>query len=316
MSSIYISIPTLEDPEYMKTIHSLIDNCSPDNEVFIGSAVTTSQEWFKDAVAQLSGYNIKFIKLDPETEAGVGFGRYYSMSLYSGQDYAMQLDAHTKVEPNWDKTIIDIYNKSLQYTNNDKVILTAYLGLYEYETNGEYDPDGEQTVLDSKPMFASFAPGNKNGKGSIPNWEVLPNLDIPKPYADEPFIPSNMFCGQFAFSDGRFAQNSGVVKEAMFLDEELMQTANLLNMGYSLVYPNTDLPFTHLYFWPGQANKRKTLHDIVKDSRIDNDIHNYARFMSASENKSKVERFKNYIGFNPLGTTDKILQIPGDFNRL
>jgi hypothetical protein len=314
MSSIYVSIPTLEDPEYVKTVRMLINNCSSDNEIFICSAVTTSQEWFDKTKRDLETYpNISLIKLDPLTQSGVGNGRYYSFWEYAGQDYVLQLDAHTKVEPNWDKTIIDIYNKSLQYTGNDKVILTAYLGLYEYETNGEYDPNGEATVIDPKPMFASFAPGNKNGKGMIPNWEVLPIIDIPN---TDPFIPSNMFCGQFAFSDGRFAKNSGVHKEAMFLDEELIQTANLLDMGYSLVYPNTALPFTHLYFWEGQSNKRQTLNDIVKDSRINNDASNYVSYMTSPKNKAKVERFKKYIGFSPLMGTKKILQFPSDFNRL
>lgn len=318
MSSIYISMPTLEDPEYIHTVDMLINNLSPDNEIFICSAVTSSEEWFEKTKRYLSKYtNISLIKLDPQTQSGVGNGRYYSFWEYSGQDYALQLDAHTKVEPNWDKIIIDLYNKALQYTNNDKVILTSYLGLYEYEKDGEYSyEDGIPTVLDAKPMYASFAPGTKNGKGFIPNWVVTPNIDIPEEHKDKPFIPSNMFCGQFAFSDGRFAENSGVEKEAMFLDEELIQTVNLLDMGYSLVYPNTEMPFTHLYYWPGQSNKRQTLHDIVKDSRIDNDEKTYMKFMTSPKNKAKVERFKKYTGIHPLMGTKKILQVPSDFNRI
>jgi hypothetical protein len=163
---------------------------------------------------------------------------------------------------------------------------------------------------------AAIAVGSKNGKGVIPNWAVTPVEDLAEEHHDKEFLPSPMFCGQFAFSDGRFAQHSGVVKEAMFLDEELMQTANLLDMGYSLVYPNMDLPFTHLYFWEGQSNKRQTINDIVKDFRIDNDAKNYMSFMTSRNNKAKVERFKKYNGIHPIiGTKDK-LQVPSDFNRI
>lgn len=313
MSSIYISIPTLEDPEYINTIETLISNCSPNNTLHIHSAVTTSQEWFDKIAGYLSKHpNVTLLKLDPLTQYGVGNGRYYSFSGYSGQDYALQLDAHTKVEPNWDIQIIDLYNKALQYTNNDKVILTCYLGLYEYEKNGEYSYyEGTPTVISPRPMFASFAPGNKNGRELIPNWLVTPFEDLKT--EDKPFLPSPIFCGQFAFSDGRFAGNSGVHREAMFLSEEIIQTTNLLDMGYSLVYPNADMPFTHLYFWDGQDNKRQTISDIM---RSDTDTDTYMRFMTSPKNKAKVERFQRYNGFHPLRTTSKEMQIPSDFNRL
>lgn len=318
MSSIYVSLPTLEDPEYIHTVDMLINNCSSSNEVFICSAVTASEEWFEKTKSTISKYpNVTLIKLDPITQSGVGNGRYYSFWEYAGQDYALQLDAHTKVEQDWDLKVINIYNKALQYTNNDKVILTAYLGQYEYEKNGEYSYyEGERTVISAKPMYASFSPGSKNNKPPIPNWVVTPVFDIGQEHQDKPFIPSPMFCGQFAFSDGAFAQSSGVEKEAIFLDEELMQTANLLDMGYSLVYPNMDLPFTHLYFWPGQSNKRQQVTDIIKDSRIDHDSTNYMRFMTNRDNKAKVARFKAYTGIHPLMGTKQMLQVPNDFNRL
>lgn len=311
-------MPTLEDPEYIHTVEMLINNCSPGNEVYIGSAVTTSDEWFDKTKRYLSKYNnITYIKLDPKTQSGVGNGRYYSFSGYTGQDYVLQIDAHTKIEPNWDVTIIDLYNKALQYVNNDKVILTSYLGLYEYEKNGEYSYyEGERTVIDATPMYASFAPGDKNGKRVIPNWSVNPIIDFSENDQNKPFLPAAIFSGQFAFSNGDFARNSGVEKDAIFLDEELIQTANLLDMGYSLVYPNTKLPFTHLYFWDGQSNKRQTIHDLIKDSRIDKDAHTYLSFMTSPNNKDKVERFKRYTGIDPIKGTDKVLQIPSDFNRI
>lgn len=318
MSSIYVSLPTLEDPEYIHTVDMLINNCSPNNQVFIGSAITTSDEWFDKTKRYLSKYtNITYLKLNPSTHSGVGNGRYYSFSGYAGEDYALQLDAHTKVEPNWDIQIIDLYNKALQYVNNDKVILTSYLGLYEYEKNGEYSYyDGERTVIDAKPLYASFAPGDKNGKRVIPNWSVNPIIDFPQELQDKPFLPASIFSGQFAFSNGNFARNSGVEKEAIFLDEELIQTTNLLDMGYSLVYPNTQLPFTHLYFWDGQENKRQTISDVIKDNRIDKDAKTYFDFMTSLKNKSKVDRFSQYNNIDPIKGTDKILQIPSDFNRL
>lgn len=318
MSSIYVSVPTLEDPEYIHTIDMLFNNSSGQHEIFVGSAITSFDEWFEKTTNHLSKYkNLTFIKLDPQTQSGVGNGRYYSFTAYSGQDYAMQLDAHTKIEQDWDIKVIDIYNKSLQYTNSDKVILTCYLGQYEYEKNGEYSyEDGIPTVIDAKPMYTSFAPGNKNNKPPIPNWIVTPLFDVGEHLLDKPFIPSPMFCGQFAFSDGRFAQNSGVEKNAIFLDEELMQTANLLDMGYALVYPNTDLPFTHLYFWPGQSNKRQQVIDVVDSTRISKDQQNYMNFMTKRANRSKVERFKAYTGINPIIGAKEKFKIPTHFNTL
>lgn len=310
MSTIYVSIPTLEDPEYVNTIDMLIANCSNENKVHIHSAVTSSDKWFKKTKKKLSRYNnITFTKLDPDKHAGVGNGRYYSLSGYNNEDYALQLDAHTNVEKNWDIFLINLYKEAIAYTNNTKVILSCYLGLYEYS-------NGIKTILDPHPRYACFAPGSKNGKSIIPNWLVLPVTDLPQEHQEQPFIPASMFSGQFAFSDGEFAKNSGVEQHAIFLDEELMQTANLLDMGYSIVYPNIDLPLTHLYHDYEQLEKRQLLTDILKDSRINNDIKNYMAFMLSPNNKDKVERFKRYTGIHPTMGTDKHLQIPKDFNRI
>jgi hypothetical protein len=322
MSSIFVAVPTLRDPQYVKTITDIFENSSGDHEIFVGTAITTDDRKFvKRVYKALRGYkNLKFIELDPMTQFGVGNGRFYSYSLYSGQDYVMQLDSHTKLERDWDNFVINLYQEALDHTQNPKTIVTTYLGRYE-------DDGKERIILDDRAKYATFLPNTFYG-GLIPRWEVLPPSDLDSSYSQYRWLPANIFGAQFAISDYRLASVYDDNKDAYFLDEETVNTINLLDMGYSLVYPNVSLPLTHLYGHEkggvyGMTNDPnvKNLRDHLGSlSGVSNDTlgHQVAakRFNRyIKDNPDKVKRFEEYVGFKIISGPKKILQVPKEMNR-
>lgn len=322
MSSIFIAIPTLRDPQYKFTIEDIFNNSSGEHEIFVGTAITTDDEKFvKSTYKMLKKYpNVKTIRLDAKTQYGVGNGRYHSMKLYSGQDYVMQLDSHTKLERDWDKFVINLYQEALDHTQNPKTIVTTYLGRYEYDGN-------TRTILDDFPRYATFVPNQRFG-GIIPVWEILPPSDLEDKDNQLRWLPANTYAAQFAISDSRLASAYDDNVEAHFLDEEIINAINLIDQGYSLIYPNMPFPLTHLYAdlkggsrHYSSDKKDKNLRDHmgmlsgIPQEVTGQDIASkrFAKFMKA--NPEKTGRYEQYVGFKMISGPKKILGVPKDFSR-
>ena len=85
---------------------------------------------------------IVYAELVTAVPMGVGYGRL-NASLLSQRncDYFFQIDAHTVFSKDWDKIIIENYNRILNETNNNKVILTALPG-----HPWTYDPKNPEVI--------------------------------------------------------------------------------------------------------------------------------------------------------------------------
>jgi hypothetical protein len=58
---------------------------------------------------------------------GVGVARMNAFSLYDGQDFILQIDAHMIFNDNWDNVLIENYLQVRKDTKNDKIIFSQYI---------------------------------------------------------------------------------------------------------------------------------------------------------------------------------------------
>lgn len=296
--TIYISIPSTEDREILNTVRSAITMAEDPSRIFIGiSFFDKTDDLFLD-IKKLNNKNIvcEYNKLteDSFNEMGTGNGRYRAAKLYSGQDFILQIDSHTLFAKNWDTLLIDLFDEFKNIYGNDKFIFTGYPAKYKYT---EY---GNREFINDRLFYPYFYP-DMFFLEKIPKWDML---DLDKKITDK-FIPCVKFCGGFAFGSKHFAENSGVYKDAVFYDEEMIQSINLIGSDTAMVFPNIDgFPISHLYTADiNEYGGYREYFSHMFDKKFDNDftkrcVDNYINYVSNPKNANIVKKYEKYAKIN------------------
>jgi hypothetical protein len=308
MKTVYISIPSLDDSELVPTVINAFEAASNPDRVFVGVSLLAKDKWrSKDFIKATKKYssNIRF-ENDRITSSNlnliaVGIGRKRAASLYRGEDYFLQIDSHTLFAPGWDDTLIDAYENAVKTVKNSKVVLTAYAGYYAYDENGKRSfCDLNRQSVENAWLHCLYFPENLFYYGVIPRWDLIPP-HVMKQLEPGTFVPALKFNANFAFSSGDFANNSGLYEDAEFFEEELLQTINLIKLGYSLVYPVLEKPVIgHLYgkyFRKGYGERLSKGNYSSKEystAQDDVSINNYKKFIRDPENKEAVRIYQEY----------------------
>lgn len=294
MKTIYVSLATMDDEETKVTIENIFNDATHPERVHIGlSCSTKNKKFYKQMLNVAKGKNVKvlYTKLTKNSfeDYGTGQARFKAHSMYGGQDYFLQCDSHTNFEPGWDETLINLYEEAKSLLNHDKIVLTAYLGLYEWRHDGK-------AVLDSRSRYPFYSAGLFNNEYA--RWKDLPLSDFG--YTDK-FYPCVKFNGNFAFGGKEFAENPGIYKDAHFYDEEIVQSINLKNNDFYMVFPNINLPVTHLYsnYINKYGGKRMHFAEYMPE---DNNLYlaNVGRkkYQQLINNKEYTKKYEEYAKIN------------------
>lgn len=310
--SIYVAIACLGiDEELPKTINSCISQAENPNEVIVGVSMIGEIEFYNNTRNQfINNKNIKIIFNEYKDNIGVGIGRRLALSQYNNEDYVMQIDAHSRMSKGWDKYLINKFNTAKQNFNNKKIILTGTPARYYYDKN----EDGTFT----EKFFEQYLAVNlwrekehyRHG-GIIPTWGHTNGLfsnpvlsDIIKTTG---FAPAAKICAAFIFSDKNFTINTFLSDDMLFWEEEIVQSIEFLNDGYTLVFPGADPVISHLYTgditYP-PLGERYDLHSVCRMLSIDVNIidkkitDNYLNYMSNPINRKKIKFFERYNKFS------------------
>jgi hypothetical protein len=302
MESIFIAIPSMADTETSFTVENAILSAEYPERVFVGVSFKDLNEKEYKRVLDLSkkypniSVDFKKLKVKKVSEYGTGDGRWRSHRLYSGQDYMLQVDSHTLFEKNWDSYFIDLFKECKEKTNLEKFVLTSYIPYYSYT------PERVKNYIEYPGTRYPFYVVDDFFLEYLPKWEdiVLENREN-----FDKFIPCVKFNGAFAFGNKDFINNTGVFKEAIFYDEELIQAINLIGNDFAMVFPNVDdIPIAHLYADDinEHGGDRTYFNDLVDDKKkvqiANKAVSNYINFISDPKNKSIVKKYEKYARIN------------------
>lgn len=312
MTRIFIAMPSLPDTELFNTINSAYDNADNPKDLFIGINFSyydkKDLKALKDFIYNKNNITIIEKKLNKNKKKnvgniGTGVSRIASSSLYSGQEYFLQTDSHMLFDKSWDTSLIDLYKRAKSYVKNDKIVITAYPGPHIYEEDGVYRSKKPRRSVFLRDLFFCDI---------VPKWiddEVPLNIGL--------FLPAIKTSGSFIFGDRHFAEYTGLESYIHFLDEELIQTINLLWENFSLVFPNVEnLPLTHMYNQNINSfgGERMSASDFCEESITEDLIKNsYLKYINLYP--QKVEKFYKYSYVHPKLGSLKNGYIPEDFNR-
>ena len=284
----------MDDDEIEYTLKSIFENAKNPNFVYVGVGLTAKKNKYFKLVKKMSKDNpnirFSFVKQKKNNlkTLGVGKGREMAENLYNNEDYFMQVDSHSHFDDSWDDKIISLFNEAVKKVGDKRVILTCIPPRYKY--NQKQKPEKIEPFT-RYPVFVSglFV-------GTVPMWTSEDSLKT----SSERIIPSSKANSAFMFGSSEFAKNTGVSKDSIFYDEEIIYSINLFGMGFALAFPNVkDFPITHLDGDSITKGHERSFFLDYLDNYHSGLIHenlriHYLEFISDPKNKEKVEKYGKY----------------------
>ena len=247
--SIFVSIASYRDPELVRTIKSAIDNASRPNEIYFGLVI---QDFDKE-IPDLSWLkNTNTIIMHPREARGAGFARAKAMTLYSGQDYYLQIDSHTIFEKNWDVMCIDQLQKAQEISKHKNIILSHFPPGFYVETNNMIS---YITKDKDKPPYATKQVPSLNRRNE---WTAK-RVELSDKNRSYPEVSSTILAG-FVFTIGSIVEEVPYDPEISFFGEEICFAMRAWTRGWDIYSPSV----TILYHFYHRGNYKK----IWKDRNI------------------------------------------------
>lgn len=223
---IFVQIASYRDPECQWTLKDMFEKASNPDRVFAGILWQYILEEDKHCFVvetrpeqvRLERYNARFSK-------GVCWARSLTQKLWRGEEYTLQIDSHTRFEPNWDQKLIEMCRQ----TRSPKPVLTCYPPAYT-------PPDRRYTGFIYSMGAKEFDPhGMFSMEGRAIKVEAAPVSPIP-----------GVFCsGCFFFAPSEIIQEVPYDPNLYFFGEEITLAVRLWTHGWDLFYPNQPVLYTY-----------------------------------------------------------------------
>jgi hypothetical protein len=340
MSQIYVSIACLDiDQELIKTIRSAKDNAKSPNNIHISVAFIGNEDFYshiKNITADYSNMILNFYPFD--SEYGVGMARRLAASKHTNQKYFLQVDAHTFFLQNWDSILIKKIKKAKKITKNDKVVISGLPGAYMYYNKEEkeifnyyqetsYPQYSKDDFLISRSDHAPIIINEKNYFKFIPKFKDMHydfiseqlGKEVYKKIKKKGFAPLHKISAAFMFTDSFKNGNTFVDEKSYFWEEEIIQSINLIENNFSLVYSDS-APLTHFYrqySFKGEG-KRTTLIEMLNneyDFYYDKVLFNWVGFINDINNLEKIKRYEEYANVDLINSSKSDWFLPKKYNH-
>jgi hypothetical protein len=140
--TIFVGIAAYNEPDLEQTINNCLENAVNADRITFG----VWAHYNKEKMPNLDKLNVKYIECHEPGLLGVCVGRTNAASLYSNEDFYLQIDAHMLFEKDWDEKVLSAYyNIKNKF---DKPIITTYVPWWSRSEDGTinfYDPNSEGT---------------------------------------------------------------------------------------------------------------------------------------------------------------------------
>jgi hypothetical protein len=284
MSTIFVQIASYRDPLLISTIDDCLAKARYPENLTFGIA------WQHDETENLEKFNndsrFKILDINYSESKGVCWARHKTNTLYSNEDYTLQIDSHTRFIENWDEKIISMWKE----LDNHKAILTSY--------PPEFYPEKEKSEWGKSPHIIhvhSF--NNKQTEQrpfTPPDWKNR----------KKPYKAIHVAAG-FIFGKGSLINDVPYDPNFYFSGEETGLTVRFYTHGYDIYHPH-EIILWHYYTrkenkkhwddcseWGNLANKAiDRLNCLLK--RNDN----YDLGIYGLGNVRSLEDFQNYSGID------------------
>ena len=122
---IFVSIACFLDPDVVLTIKDCLNKAADPRQIVFGVCLQTHEgETFFDT---FRGHpQVRSFEMSYKEAKGPTYARYHCSRLREDEDFFLQIDAHTRFVPDWDRHLIDIWMRC----DDKKALITCFpLGL-------------------------------------------------------------------------------------------------------------------------------------------------------------------------------------------
>ena len=130
MSSIFISIASYCDPLLIHTIQDAIQKAEKPENLHFGVVEQQVHEKRLTLANETARQMVRYIGVAPEESRGVCWARSLANTLYEGEEFFLQIDAHMLFEQDWDTQFIR--QLGICQRTNPKSLLTCYPNHFEW----------------------------------------------------------------------------------------------------------------------------------------------------------------------------------------
>jgi hypothetical protein len=231
---IFLSVASFCDPMLMFTLRSALETARYPGRLSFGivdQALASVEADLPDGAGRTA-----YVLIDPHHSRGVCWARSLAMSLYTGEDYFLQIDSHSLFEEGWDVTLIEAYEAVTARSGSGKTILSTRPFAFEVGENGSITtkrftkstirlvPKGSLVVRLDEPVMM-FSAYNSNSEEDLPGFQIS---------------------AAFLFAPGRLVEEVPYDPHFYFHGEEQNMSIRAFTHGWDIWHPNK-VPLYHLY---------------------------------------------------------------------
>lgn len=226
MDQIFVKIASYRDAELPKTIRSALKNAKYPKRVTFGICWQYDELTYLDLDPFIDSDNFRVYQTYYENSKGCCWARHQTDQLYGGEEYMLQIDAHTRFAPDWDERFISM----LTSLDADKPVISTYPAPFKYIDGVEHQyTDRGMQRLQVKNFYRNLTTV----------FETKRLKDRSKP------VKSKFLGAGQLFTYGRFCHEVEYDPELYFMGEEISLAARAYTQGYDFYCPNEDLLWHH-----------------------------------------------------------------------
>lgn len=227
MDRVFVKIASYRDKELPLTIKSAIAKAKYPERLTFGICWQYDELGYLDLDPYLDHPQFRVMQTHYQNSKGCCWARHQSDLLYEGEEYTLQIDAHTRFAQDWDQRFIEM----LEGLDSNKPLLTTYPAPFEYLKGVEhlYTDRGMQKLVLKR---------LRKDLTTILKTEQVPDTSVP--------VASDFIAAGQIFTYGRFCEEVLYDSQLYFCGEEISLSARAYTHGYDFFCPNEDLLW-HLY---------------------------------------------------------------------
>ena len=218
---IFVAIASYADPELPRTLADCSAMARWPDRLRFGICWQADPQHLIDLAPYRGDGRFRFIDRTVQESQGGPWARNLAQSLWRGEAYTLQVDSHTKFEPEWDARLIEM----LEAAPAEKPIITMNAPLFHYDDAGQ--------------LQRAFAMGVPTTR--VSSWNEAggwaPWFDFGKPNQQR-FGRSRFVNGNFAFARGQWNVEVPQDPEHYYWGEEFSITVRSFTWGYDFFLPS------------------------------------------------------------------------------
>lgn len=235
---IFVQMVSYRDPECHPTLRDLFEKAAHPERISVGLCWQYDPE--EDAECFAENYprqeQVRVLQYHIMDAGGAGWARQQAQTLWAGEEYTLQIQAHMRFDPGWDETLIEMLTEIPK-----RAVLTGWLPNYD-------PPDAIQPMKD---WFQVTSVNSLAKEGDAQLVHLVKHGLRPDHVPKKPMLTAT-WVGNFMFARSAVFKEVPFDPHIFFWGEEINYSARLWTHGYDMYHVNRPVMYHH---WNRRAAK-------------------------------------------------------------